>query len=159
MIEVKNLSEIEALALGKALDEKELDAFRKGVGAGVHTIDVLIHLQGELRVGVASFANQPNKLDLWTLIAVLADRLRPETFATIVEDLCAKQAAGEPLFDKDQIEKLKEATQEQMKKLLGTTRQERRGPVQFEGTAVKSAVKSGAKTKVEKLNTARAATG
>lgn len=151
MLSVLGLTAIETLALAKALDEKEGSEARNEVEPGVYDIDTVLHLKGRLSVAPATFANNPNKLDLWTLIAVLADRLRPETFETIVTDLCERQAQGDSLFDEKQIEALKKNTQEQMKKLLGTTRAERRGPVQFEGLVELAAGKSKKKSKPVEL--------
>jgi len=140
MLSSQGLSPLHLLALYAALSEDEGKKIQDQVAAGAHDVDVVLRLKGSLRVGVASFANQPNKIDQWTLIAVLADRLRPETFKQIVEELCERMNNKQPLFDADKLESLKTNTQELMKRLLGTTRQERRGQVQFEGLATPARV-------------------
>ena len=135
MLTIEGLDPVAVLAMVSAVKGDELDTLRDMVKpSGVpYKVDSVVRIQGLLSVAPETFANNPNSLNLWALVAVLADRLRGDSFETIVKDLCARQQAGEDLSKL--AEGVKPKTQALMKELLGSTRVTRRGQVQFEGTA------------------------
>ncbi len=67
-----HISPLIALALNGA---KSTAPQRETIEAGIYDLDVTLHLTAEIRVGMDAPAKQVNKIEPWTIIALLLDKL------------------------------------------------------------------------------------
>jgi hypothetical protein len=83
---MKQRTDAETVALGKALDAKEV---REAVGAltvGTHPIDLWVHLTGAIKRGEDYTQRIVAKADPWALAAALMKRLGAVDVAALVRD-------------------------------------------------------------------------
>lgn len=110
------------LALGQY---KSSDAVRDDVAPGTYDVDAIVHVKGTLTVGEDFTRQQVNKIDPWSMIAVLLDKVNGVTMEAV-----AKEA--QDLLDNDEgfadhAKDLKKRTDKSVAGLKEATRAPARG--------------------------------
>lgn len=127
------LSYIEGFAMRKVVSEKLAKVMRIGIKPGLHQVDCMVHVKGELKVCADYQQKQVNKLNPWLLVQVLMDKLNGQTLESVVHETLARQVED----DDPDIEDLKLRTQVAAAAMAQSCMQMSKGPTFWEGTVTK----------------------
>jgi len=83
---MKQLSPPETLALAKSITTADAQLARRALSSGTYRVDMLVHVQGEVTVGLAYHQRIAAKADPWALLAAALSRLNGVTIEALVRD-------------------------------------------------------------------------
>jgi len=118
----KKLTDVETLALAKAIKKGALGKARPNVKSGTHEVDVLVRVHGSVTVGDDFEQIQHMKVPQWELIAVLLSKVNGATLESVV-----REALG--FADKAELKRIKADAQVAVDKIKGTGKSPTKGKV------------------------------
>jgi hypothetical protein len=90
-----NASAVQQVAIAKALSKKAVDAARKGAEPGNYTVDMHVHVTGDMTIGEDYNRQVPQTAKPWALLAAALSHLNGVTMESIVREALEQDPALE----------------------------------------------------------------
>jgi len=124
---VNGLSAVETIALSTVVASKVKSAARNEIGPGIHEVNTLVRINGQIKVGEDYPKPQVNKIDWIGLLAVALSKLNGVTVESLIEEYETSDGVN--------LKAIKDAAQAKVDDLKGKTMQMDRGRVTTNLTA------------------------